>query len=192
MRIAPRGEGNAQAVVRRQREDCPGVTIVRAERSDDAEAVRRIHRQAFETPAEARLVDLVRASGKLVVSLVAQVDDLAVGHIAFTRVCIAASPQLPGVGLGPMAVLPRMQRHGVGSMLIRAGLGRCRDMGHAYAVVVGHPGYYPRFDFVPAKWSGIQCSWQIPEDVFMALELGEGALAGSGGLATHEPEFYED
>lgn len=164
---------------------------VRPERPQDVEAIGRINEQAFETPAEAHLVDRLRARGKLVVSLVAQAGDQVVGHIAFSPVGIASRPDLRGVGLGPMAVLPAMQRRGIGSALVRAGLDRCRDMGYDYAVVVGHPDYYPRFGFIPASQFGIRSTWELPEGVFMALELRAQALAGSGGLATYEPEFDE-
>jgi putative acetyltransferase len=64
-------------------------------------------------------------------------------------------------------------------------------MGYDFAVVVGHPEYYPRFGFVPAKQYGITCIWEVLEGVFMALELRPRALAGSSGLATYEPEFGE-
>jgi putative acetyltransferase len=164
---------------------------LRPERAEDVEAVRRVNEQAFETPAEARLVDLLRARGKLVASLVAETGDQFVGHIAFSPVSIASRPTLRGVGLGPMAVLPAMQKQGIGTGLVRGGLDCCRDMGYDYAVVVGHPEFYPRFGFVPASRFGITCSWEVPEGVFMALELRPQALAGSGGLAMYEPEFNE-
>jgi putative acetyltransferase len=164
---------------------------VRPEQAQDVEAVRRVNEQAFETPAEARLVDLLRARGKLVASLVAQAGDQVVGHIAFSPVGIASNPELRGVGLGPMAVLPAMQKQGIGTALVHAGLDSCRDIGYDYAVVVGHPEYYPRFGFVPASRFGIRCTWKLPEGVFMALELRAQALAGSGGIAMYEPEFYE-
>jgi putative acetyltransferase len=64
-------------------------------------------------------------------------------------------------------------------------------MGYEYAVVVGHPDYYPRFGFVPAQQYGITCLWEVPKGVFMALELRSRGLAGSSGLATYEPEFSD-
>ena len=167
------------------------MTTVRLEETADVERIRRLNEQAFETPAEAGLVDLLRSRGKLVVSLVAEDGDRVVGHIAFSRVSITTTPKLRGVGLGPMAVDPGSQRQGIGSMLVRAGLDRCRDMGYDYAVVLGHPEYYPRFGFVPASQHGITCTWEVPEGVFMALELRPQGLAGSSGLAMYETEFNE-
>jgi len=50
-----------------------------------------------------------------------------------------------------MAVLPALQRTGIGSSLVRRGLADARDLGHGVVIVVGHPGYYARFGFVPAE-----------------------------------------
>jgi putative acetyltransferase len=72
-----------------------------------------------------------------------------------------------------MAVLPTMQKQGIGSALVWGGLEQCRGMGYEYAVVLGHPQYYPRFGFVPAKRFGIRCSWPVPESVFMAWSFGQ-------------------
>ncbi len=46
--------------------------IVRAEESQDASAVRAVNRAAFETAAEANLVDALRRQARPVVSLVAK------------------------------------------------------------------------------------------------------------------------
>jgi putative acetyltransferase len=162
---------------------------LRPERADDIEAIRRIYEHAFETPVEADLVDALRDRGKLVASVVAQTGEQAVGHITFSPVSIASSRQLRGVALGPIAVLPRVQKRGIGSGLVRAGLQHCRELGYDYVVVVGHPEYYRRFGFVPASQFGISCLWELPEGVFMALELRPQALAGTGGPVTYEAEF---
>jgi putative acetyltransferase len=53
---------------------------------------------------------------------------------------------------------------------MRASRERCREMGHDAIVVVGHPEYYPKFGFLPASRYGLRCEYEVPEDVFMALE----------------------
>jgi putative acetyltransferase len=55
--------------------------------------------------------------------------------------------------------------------------------------VLGHPEYYPRFGFVPASKYGIKCEYDVPDAVFMAIELREGALQGHAGTAKYQPEF---
>ena len=88
-----------------------------------------------------------------------------------------------------MAVVPALQNRGIGSLLARAGLDQCRALACDYAVVLGHPRYYPRFGFVPASRFGLRCLWDVPDDVFMALEFRPGVLAGAGGLMSYQPEF---
>lgn len=164
--------------------------LIRPETSDDIPAIRTVNEAAFGRPAEADLVDRLRATGYLLVSLVAVEDDTVVGHIAFSPVRLAdAGAQPLGVGLGPMAVLPAYQNRGIGSALVRAGLDACRGQGAAYAVVLGHPDYYPRFGFVPASRFALRCQWPVPDDVFMAQELRSHALAGRQGLAQYDPAF---
>jgi putative acetyltransferase len=40
---------------------------------------------------------------------------------------------------------------------------------------------------VPANTKGLQCEFEVPPEVFMALELRTGAL--SGGFVKYRPEF---
>jgi len=88
-----------------------------------------------------------------------------------------------------MAVLPAHQRKGIGSRLVQAGLEECRRAGHEIVVLVGHPEYYPRFGFLPAKRFGIRYEEEVPEEAFMLIELREGALAGRSGIVRYQPEF---
>src|SRR5262245_11922157 len=121
---------------------------IRPEHAGDAAAVCAVHCAAFPTDAEAHLVEWLRARGAARVSLVAEVDDAVVGHVLFSPVSIVAeSGCRHGLGLAPVAVMPAHQRRGVGSALVREGLVACREAGCAFVVVLGHPGYYPRFGF---------------------------------------------
>jgi putative acetyltransferase len=162
---------------------------IRPESAADLPLVRRILEEAFEQPDEADLVDLLRERGKLTLALVAEEGGQPVGHLAMSPVSVDSAPQLHGLGLGPMAVLPERQNQGIGSLLARAALEECRRLGTDYAVVLGHPEYYPRFGFAPAGRFGLHCVWPVPEGVFMALELRPGALAGCRGLVRYQPEF---
>ena len=112
------------------------------------------------------------------------------GHIMFSPVTIVSEDSsFDALGLGPMAVLPAYQNKGIGSELVRTGLRRCADTGQEIVVVLGHPDYYPRFGFKPAKTWGIRCEFDVPDDVFMVKELRAGALAGPGGVVKYQPEF---
>ena len=101
-----------------------------------------------------------------------------VGHCLFSPVTFDAERDGHTIaGLGPMAVAPAVQRRGIGTLLVRHGLAAGRDAGIAGVVALGHPAYYPRFGFVPASRFGIRCTFAVPDEVFMAIELEAGAYA---------------
>ena len=165
---------------------------VRLEIPRDLDDIRRVNEQAFGRKTEADIVDKLRGRGALTLSLVAVRRGEVEGHIAFSPVVVQSEgSSFDAVSLGPIAVLPACQRQGVGGQLVRAGLEECRNLGREIVVVVGHPAYYPRFGFVPARPKGLSCEFEVPEDVFMVLELREGALAGRGGVVKFQPEFNE-
>ena len=55
--------------------------------------------------------------------------------------------QDPVLALGPLAVRPDHQRHGVGSALMHAILGAADALGEPLAALLGDPAYYGRFGF---------------------------------------------
>jgi putative acetyltransferase len=162
---------------------------VRVENDCDRDAVHAVNVAAFESPSEADLVDTLRQQAKPVVSLVADEDGAVIGHIMFSPVSLSNHPELKVMGLGPMAVAPTHQRKGIGSALIREGLDRCKQSEFAVVVVLGHPEYYPRFGFSPARQFGIDSEYDVPEEVFMALELKPTALSGKTGKVKYHPAF---
>jgi putative acetyltransferase len=164
---------------------------IRLELPRDEVAVRETNEQAFGAPTEATLVDRLRGSPDSI-SLVAAIADRVVGHILFTPISIEPAAHVRVAGLAPLAVRPENQRMGIGSQLVRAGLDHCRQRGYAAVVVVGHPEFYPRFGFMQARTRGLTCEFPVRDEVFMALELNTGALAGVGGLVRYRPEFSGD
>jgi putative acetyltransferase len=164
--------------------------IIREEAPEDRQAVRRVNELAFGRTQEAELVEALRESAHPHLSLVAELDGQVVGHIFFSPVTIEDGASAYGAfGLGPMAVLPEHQRRGVGSQLVRRGLEECLLRGFEVMVVLGHPEYYPRFGFEPAKAKGLTCEFPVPDEVFMVKELRAGALEGLRGLVKYHPEF---
>ena len=93
------------------------------------------------------------------------------------------------MGLAPMAVLPTEQRQGVGTALVREGLKRCEELGYGAVVVVGHRDYYPRFGFKPASMFNLKSEYDVPDDVFMALELTPNYFQGKSGTIYYHSAF---
>ncbi|MEV0601599.1 N-acetyltransferase [Streptomyces sp. NPDC050315] len=144
----------------------------RPEASGDAAAVRKVNLAAFPTAEEADLVDALRADRDAWLdglSWVAEAPDGTVAaHALLTRCHVGGEPAL---ALAPCAVLPEHQRAGAGSAAIRAALDAARARGERLVVVLGHPGYYPRFGFRPASRWGISAPMEVPDEAMMALPL---------------------
>ena len=163
--------------------------LIRAENENDRAPVYSVNVSAFETPTEAILVNALRKQAQPVVSLVDEENGEVVGHIMFSPVSLSGFASLSALGLAPMAVAPEYQRKGIGSALVRAGLEQCKLLGFAAVVVLGHPDYYPRFGFLPSSRFGIDSEYDVPEDVFMAMELQPGALSGKTGRVKYHDAF---
>ena len=116
-----------------------------------------------------------------------------IGHILFTKLKILneAGEEYISLSLAPMAVLPSYQNLGIGSELVKSGLEKAAKLGHKSVIVLGHDKYYPRFGFEPAsKWK-ITCPFEVPDEVFMAIELVPGALKNVSGEVHYPKEFDE-
>ena len=164
---------------------------IRLEQASDIEKISVVNADAFTTDVEANLVNTLRDSGCPLVSMVAEEGDQIVGHILFTPVELSDdgsdAQELKLMGLAPMAVSSDCQKKGVGSQLVKAGLEHCNTLGVDAVVVLGHPDYYPRFGFAPSVEFGVKTELEVPEDVFMVLELRKGCLDGkSGTIKFHE------
>jgi len=167
------------------------VIEIRNETPNDYSAIREVNERAFGGPAEARLVDLLRAANKVLISLVALHENRVVGHILFSPVAVVGAPEkLRAVGLAPMSVLPEFQNRGIGSRLVREGLEACKREGYEVVVVLGHAKYYPRFGFLKANTYGLDNEYNAT-DSFMVMELQKGVLEGVRGLVRYAPEFRD-
>jgi putative acetyltransferase len=129
------------------------------------------------TPAEARLVERLRAEDDAMLSLVARVGTAAVGHVLFSRL---AAP-FPALALAPLAVRSEHQGRGIGSALVRAGLAEAEARGWRGVFVVGDPGFYRRFGFDPARAQGFATPY--PGPFLMARSLGGELPARTGTIA---------
>jgi len=90
---------------------------------------------------------------------------------------------IPVLSLAPCRSC-RNIKQGIGSALVREGLRKCQDTGYPIVVVLGHPGFYPRFGFTPAGEKGLQLPFDALRS-FMVYELSAHALDGIRGLVAY-------
>jgi putative acetyltransferase len=121
----------------------------REEKPSEVQSIYSLNCEAFETEAEAQLVDTLRKANKLILSLVAVDGDKVVGHIAFSPMNLASQGDRMLAGLGPMAVAKSRQKQGIGAQLIQAGENRLKELGYDAIFVLGHKEYYPKFGYKP-------------------------------------------
>src|SRR5262245_47997027 len=141
--------------------------VIRQRTPADDSAIRNLNDAAFRGTSESRLVEDLRAAGLVAVELVA-VDPLVDGHILFSVLdVIVDQTPVRTLSLAPVAVRPRLQRQGIGSALVRAGLQRAGENGWQVVVVLGHQNYYPRFGFSAALTRPLEAPFSGAS--FMAL-----------------------
>ncbi|HEX7197074.1 MAG TPA: N-acetyltransferase [Candidatus Limnocylindria bacterium] len=142
--------------------DAPAWSI-RPEQPLDLDQIHDLHREAFRGPAEAELVDAIRAGADFIpgLSLVAAVSDGTVlGHVLVSR--IGFLPDREGarpdaaLALAPLAVLPPHAGRGIGSALTREVLRMADERDEVLVAVLGAQSFYERFDFRPAAEAGIR------------------------------------
>jgi putative acetyltransferase len=154
------------------------MTELRPERPEDIPGIRAVHTAAFETPAEAGLVDALRATAAWIpsMSVVAVEQGQVVAHALLSRIVLAtAGGDVPALALGPVGVLPAFQKQGYGSAVIRDGLTRRDDQ---LVIVLGDPAYYRRFGFVPGVPHGVTGAWSSFGEAWQVLPPSTGTPAG--------------
>ena len=163
--------------------------LIRWEKEADKVAIQAVNESEFDATTEANLVTTSREQAQPVISLIAEDKGTIVGHIMFSPVTLIEHPEPKIMGLSPMAVVPERQREGIGSALIHEGLEECKKIGCGAVVFLGHPDYYQRFGFSPSSRFGIRSEYDVPEGVFMLIELQPGNLLGAKGTVKYHAAF---
>ncbi|MBD2208802.1 N-acetyltransferase [Calothrix sp. FACHB-156] len=121
----------------------------------------------YSSHTEQLIVNALRDSGNLTISLVADADSKIVGHVAVSPVSISDASQ-GWYGLGPISVAPEHQGVGVGSQLMKQALATLRELGASGCVLLGNPKYYSRFGF-KAEPSLVLAD--VPPEYFQAISF---------------------
>lgn len=167
--------------------------IVRLERPEDRDASLEIEQVAFGTPEEPRIVEEVRDQpGSF--ALVAEEEDVIVGHVQLSAVRVGRDEV---VGLGPIAVLPSRQGHGIGTALLAAALAEARSRGGIAVVLLGAPRFYGERGFQPAARFGLRNpfagvteeGFEIEEEDFQIAILDAVRAASLAGEVRWHPSF---
>lgn len=97
--------------------------IIRQKQHDDIAEIRALNEKAYTQIQEANVIDNLRKNWVGVLSLVAIEDEKIAGHIRFSPASIEGHHGIiQGMGLAPIAVLPELQRRGIGTQLIIEGI----------------------------------------------------------------------
>lgn len=157
---------------------------IREEKPADAPAIRDVLLAAFPTPAEADLVDALRRSRDIVLSLLASTADRVVGSIVFSRLTLNGFTTTRIVALAPLAVHPDFQGQGVALELLRHGHRQLAQHGVALSIVLGDPAYYTRYGYSASEAAAFKTPYDGPH--LMAMRLS-AAAPKDGELAWPRP-----
>lgn len=170
---------------------------IRTETKEDYDQVRDVNYKAFgDREDEANLVDRIRDTEYFVpqLSIVAELDDEIVGHLLMSKAeVVDGERKYEVIALAPIAVKPGFQKQGIGRQLITEGLMRCKECGFSLVLLIGHPTYYPKFGFKPARQFGLELKqFEVSDEVFMVYEVLENALGTIQGELIYPKAFFDN
>ncbi|MEI5906236.1 N-acetyltransferase [Bacillus spongiae] len=174
--------------------------IIRPELKKEYSKTEEVVKRAFSNveisdKTEHLLVNRIRKSNAFIpeLSLLALNENKdRIGHILFSKVAIVdGGDAVEALALAPLSVEPEYQRKGVGSQLVHMGIKKARELGYHSVIVLGHSEYYPKFGFKPASLWNIQAPFDVPDEIFMALELKPNALENVQGIVQYSSAFSD-
>ncbi|EEL86966.1 N-acetyltransferase [Bacillus cereus] len=174
------------------------MVTIRQEQKNDYSKTEEVVKQAFlneefSDKTEHELVKRIRKCDAFIpeLSLVA-VDEGIVGHILLSKISIEQDgTSVESLALAPVSVARGHQKKGIGGKLIGAALEKAKELGYGSVVVLGHPEYYPKFGFKKTSDWNIKAPFEVPDEVFMVMELRENALQGVEGVVQYSSAFAE-
>ncbi|QWG34471.1 GNAT family N-acetyltransferase [Bacillus mycoides] len=171
---------------------------IRQEQQNDYSKTEEVVKEAFlneefSDKTEHELVSHIRKCDAFIPELsIVAADGGIVGHIMLSKITIEQDgTSVESLALAPVSVAPGHQKKGIGGKLIVAALEKAKELGFGSVVVLGHPEYYPKFGFKKASDWNIKAPFEVPDEVFMVMELRENALQGVEGVVQYSSAFSE-
>ncbi|PEM38758.1 GNAT family N-acetyltransferase [Bacillus toyonensis] len=174
------------------------MVTIRQEQKNDYRKTEEVVKEAFlneefSDKKEHELVKRIRECDAFVPELsIVAVDEDIVGHIMLSKITIEqGGTSVESLALAPVSVARCHQKKGIGGKLITAALEKAKELGYGSVVVLGHPEYYPKFGFERASQWNIKAPFEVPDEVFMVMELRENTLQGVEGIVQYSSAFAE-
>lgn len=176
--------------------------IIRRETPDDFFVVENLVRESFWNVyrpgcAEHYVLHCFRNSAEFVPQLdyvLQTADGEVVGQVMFARASVNLDNggTLPVVTFGPICILPRLQRKGLGKFLLDYALDQAEKLGFGAVCTEGNIDFYGTCGFVLGKNVGIRYADDPEADYFIVRELKQGYLDGVSGTYTDPKEYFVD
>ncbi|MGQ4006452.1 N-acetyltransferase [Francisellaceae bacterium CB300] len=162
---------------------------IRYEKLEDQELIYSLIDECFESDDEEKLVRLLHTDNQSLVSLVAEVEGKIVGQIILSKMTAENDSNLSIYGLAPMCVAPDYQKSGIGTRLIEKAIVEAKKNKIDAIFVLGHPKYYPKFGFKMTSLYQIKCEYDVPAEVFMALDISGKLVSLKNQTVYYAEEF---
>ncbi|PEC37647.1 GNAT family N-acetyltransferase [Bacillus toyonensis] len=174
------------------------MVTIRQEQKNDYRKTEEVVKEAFlneefSDKKEHELVKRIRECDAFIPELsIVAVDKEIVGHIMLSKITIEqGGTTVDSLALAPVSIAPSHQKKGIGGKLITAALEKAKELGYGSVVVLGHPEYYPKFGFERASQWNIKAPFEVPDEVFMVMELRENTRQGVEGIVQYSSAFAE-
>lgn len=161
---------------------------IRLETEQDHRTVEELTREAFWNvykpgADEHYFVHMMRKHPDFIPALafVLEQDGEIVGNIMYTKAWLEdeSGERMEVLSCGPLCIVPKLQRRGLGKMLLEHSFAAARKMGYTVNVSLGSPGNYVGSGFVSCKKKNVSFSTDdsFPTALLVA-ELVPGVLDG--------------
>ena len=173
--------------------------ILRRERKEDYRAAECVIKAAYwntqtEGGDENYVAHVLRRSSAFVPELtyVAENENGIIGSIMYSRAIVECDDGSirDVLNISPIAVLPVLQRRGIGLRMLNLTARLAARAGHSAIILYGEPLFFGKAGFVPAEQYGIGTASDAYSACLLARELQPGALSGCAGRYFEDMVFY--